>query len=380
MSHLNSRSKLVILFCGLLFAVWPLLGLAQDGTIPQPAPAASPTGETAAAEPLEPQASVWELAVQGGIFMIPIALASVVVLAFSIERFIGLRRTKIIPVPLIVGLSDLTTSAGIDPKQAHRLCIENPSPLSTALRAAILKIGRPQPEVEKAAEDAVGREATEMARNLRPVNVVASIGPLLGVMGTVQGMIMAFIVMGTTSSTGNEKAQELAKGIYTALVTTFAGLFVAVVAIILANMLEGKIEKLLKRMEEIFLEIMPLFERYEGKLRVNRTVGEDENESLVLVRSGRKAPPAPPANGRPKPKPAPEVSVEDSVEDSVDEPALSFAAADNPELIQNDDPASVDGPRGLWDVMWEHGKTKQDPKDVASDALEIGKGSRPVRK
>ena len=379
MSNPTTRLKLVFLFCGFLFAVQPLLGLAQDGPV-LPAPATNPTDGPAAAEPLEPQssgsASVWELAVQGGVFMIPIALASVVVLAFSIERFIGLRRTKIIPVPLIVGLSDLTTSAGIDPKEAHRLCIENPSPLSTALRAAILKIGRPQPEVEKAAEDAVGREATEMARNLRPVNVVASIGPLLGVMGTVQGMIMAFIVMGTTSSTGNEKAQELAKGIYTALVTTFAGLFVAVVAIILANMLEGKIEKLLKRMEEIFLEIMPLFERYEGKLRVNSTVGEDETESLVVVRSGRKAPPAPAANGRPKPKPAPEVSVEDSV----DEPALSFAAAENPELIQNDDPASIDGPRGLWDVMWEHGKSKQDQDDIASDTLEIGKGSRPVRK
>lgn len=367
MSNPTNRLKLVILLCGLLFAMLPLFSFAQDGPAPEPAPAA--------AEPLEPQtagnASVWELAVQGGIFMIPIAFASIVVLAFSIERFIGLRRARIIPIPLIAGLSELTTTAGIDPKEAHRLCMENPSPLSTALRAAILKIGRPQPEVEKAAEDAVGREATEMARNLRPVNVVASIGPLLGVMGTVQGMIMAFIVMGTTTSTGNEKAQELAKGIYTALVTTFAGLFVAVLAIVLANMLEGKIEKLLKRMEDIFLEIMPLFERFEGKLRVNRTVGADETESLVLVRNGRKAPPAPAANGRPKhkPKPAPEVTVEDSV----DEPAPSFAAAENPELLQNDDPAQGEGPRGLWDVMWEHGQEKPTEEDIASDALEIGK-------
>lgn len=372
MSYPTTRLKLVILLCGLLFVLQPLFGLAQDGPAPEP-PAASP----AAAEPLEPQAagnaSVWELAVQGGIFMIPIALASIVVLAFSIERFIGLRRTKIIPVPLITGLSELTTSAGIDPKEAHRLCIENPSPLSTALRAAILKIGRPQPEVEKAAEDAVGREATEMARNLRLVNVVASIGPLLGVMGTVQGMIMAFIVMGTTTSTGNEKAQELAKGIYTALVTTFAGLFVAVLAIVLANMLESKIEKLLKRMEEIFLEIVPLFERFEGKLRVNRSVGEDEAESLVLVRSGRKGPATPAANGRPKPRPKPAPAV--SVEDSVDEPVPSFAPAGNPELVQNDDPAKGEGPRGLWDVMWEHGQEKPADEDIASDALEIGQDS-----
>lgn len=378
MSNSTTRLKLVILFCGLLFAVLPLLSFAQQGNEP-PAPAAPAPAAGPAAAPLEPQiagnASVWELAVQGGFFMVPIAFASIIVLSFSIERIIGLRNRKIIPVELISGLTELTSSSGIDPKEAHRLCVENPSPLATALRAAILKIGRPQPEVEKAAEDAVGREATDMARNLRPINVVASIGPLLGVMGTVQGMIMAFMVMSTTSSTGNEKAQELAKGIYTALVTTFAGLFVAVLAIVLANMLEGKIEKLLKRIEDIFLEVVPLFERYEGKLRVNRSVGDDAEESLVLVRSGRKPAKAPevPANGRvkPKAKPVPEVTVEDSV----DEPETTFAAADTPELVQNDDPSKVDGPRGLWDVMWEKGQEDAADEDIASDALEIGKDS-----
>lgn len=385
MSNSTTRLKLITLFCGLLFAVQPLFGQAQNGAAPQPVSEAVPPGEAA---PLEAQttgnSSVWELAVQGGFFMFPIAFASIIVLAFSIERFIGLRRSKIIPVGLISGLSELTTTSGIDPKAAHGLCMKFPSPLSTALRAAILKIGRPQPEVEKAAEDAVGREAADMAHNLRPVNVVASIGPLLGVMGTVQGMIMAFMVMSTTSSTGNEKAQELAKGIYTALVTTFAGLFVAVLAIVLANMLEGKIEKLLKRMEDIFLEVVPLFERFEGRLRVNRTIGDSETESVVLVRSGRRTTPtraetfaeSPAANGRSRQKPQPTAKVDVSIDDSVDDPELSFAAVENPELIQNDDPEKSDGPRGLWDVMWEHGQEKQrERKDIESDALEIGKDS-----
>lgn len=369
MSNSTTRLKLVILLFGLLFAVLPMMSFAQPGSAPA-SPATQPP-----AEPLEPEtagnASVWELAVQGGFFMVPIAFASIIVLAFSIERFIGLRNRRIIPFELVTGLTEITTSSGIDPKEAHRLCVENPSPLATALRAAILKIGRSQPEVEKAAEDAVGREATDMARNIRPINVVASIGPLLGVMGTVQGMIMAFMVMSTTSSTGNEKAQELAKGIYTALVTTFAGLFVAVLAIVLANLLEGKIEKLLKRIEEIFLEVVPLFERFEGKLRVNRSISDDDEESLVLVRSGKKAPartgqPAP-ANGRARPKaaPAPDAG----------EPETTFAAAEPPDLVQNDDPGKVDGPRGLWDVMWEKGQENAADEDVASDALEIGKDS-----
>ncbi|MFP6762244.1 MAG: MotA/TolQ/ExbB proton channel family protein [Planctomycetaceae bacterium] len=388
MSNPTTRLKLVILFCGLLFAAQPLFTLAQESNAPQPASPVPPSDALPDETPLESatagQASIWELAVQGGLFMIPIALASIIVLAFCIERYIGLRRTKIIPVQLITGLNTLVTSAGIDPKEAHRLCIENPSPLATALRAAILKIGRPQPEVEKAAEDAVGREATAMARNLRPVNVVASIGPLLGVMGTVQGMIMAFMVMSTTSSTGNQKAQELARGIYTALVTTFSGLFVAVLAIVLANMLEGKIEKLLKRMEDIFMEVVPLFERFEGRLRVNRTVGEDSVESLVLSRSSRKD--AAERTGRletstTKPRPAAKPQqVSDrqtTTEDSKAPPASPFATA-TPTAINSDQvdaPSGVDGPRGLWDVMWENSPSQHKDGDVASGPLEINQDS-----
>jgi len=387
MSNPTTRLKLVILFFGLLFAAQPLFSLAQEGNAPQPADAAAagatdPAGDPPGEVPLESaavsQASVWELAVQGGLFMIPIALASIVVFAFCIERNIGLRRRKIIPMPLITGLNTLTTSSGIDPKEAYRLCMENPSPLATALRAAILKIGRPQPEVEKAAEDAVSREAAAMARNLRPVNVVASIGPLLGVMGTVQGMIMAFMVMSTTSSTGNQKAQELAKGIYTALVTTFSGLLVAVLAIVLANMLEGKIEKLLKRMEDIFMEVIPLFERFEGRLRVNRTVSEDSTESLVMFRSGRRDTVArtgqadtSAATPRSESKPQSVSGPTPTIEVSEDQPVPPFATASNTDPVQNDDPSSTDGPRGWWDVMWENGNKHKDG-DINSDALEIG--------
>ena len=118
MSNPTTRLKLVILFCGLLFAAMPLLSFAQQGNEP-PAPAEAPAaGPTA--EPLEPQttgnSSVSELAVQGGFFMVPIAFASIIVLAFSIERIIGLRNRKIIPVELITGLTELTTTSGIDPE------------------------------------------------------------------------------------------------------------------------------------------------------------------------------------------------------------------------------------------------------------------------
>lgn len=217
----------------------------------------------------QPLPFLWNLAVQGGVFMIPIALCSIVVVAFAIERRLGLQKSRIIPRGLLVSLQKLNQqNNGIDPRLAYDECQRFRSPLGRVIQVAILKVGRPHAELEKAVEDAVGREADEMAQNIRPINVAASIAPLLGLLGTVQGMILAFMVISTSASTGAAKGAELAQGIYTALVTTFAGLTVAIPAIIVANMLEGRIEKLLRGMEDVFNEILPLFERFEGKWRV----------------------------------------------------------------------------------------------------------------
>ena len=217
----------------------------------------------------QPLPFLWDLAVKGGVFMIPIGLCSIVVLAFALERRVGLQKGKIIPRGLLIALQKLNQpDIGIDPRLAYDECRKFRSPLGRVIQAAILKVGRPHAELEKAVEDAVSREADELAQNIRPINVTASIAPLLGLLGTVQGMILAFMVMSTTAASGAAKGQELAQGIYTALVTTFAGLCVAIPAIIIANSLEGRIERLLRGMEDVFNEILPLFERFEGKWRV----------------------------------------------------------------------------------------------------------------
>ena len=275
------RYRFLIVAMGLIvLAEGPLWSRAQDPNPPnpasEPAAAAQPAaGSAPAAKPAGPNMpSVWNLAVQGGIFMIPIAICSIVVLAFSLERFVGLRGRKIVPPKLLIALQKLNSDdTGIDPRQAYEVCQAHPSPLANVIKAAIMKVGRPHAELEKAVEDAVAREADVMAHNIRPINVSASVSPLIGLLGTVQGMIMAFMVTSSTSATGATKAQELAQGIYTALVTTFAGLCVAIPAVLLANSLEGRIERLLRDMEDIFLEVLPQFERFEGKFRVTRKSG-----------------------------------------------------------------------------------------------------------
>ena len=279
----RGRLRFVIVLLGLSIAAVPLWSRAQEAAEQaQPAepavaePAAAPQPAAAPAKgagkpPTMP--SVWDLTVQGGIFMIPLFLDSIIVVAYAIERFFGLRGKKILPPKLLIAIQQLNTDDnGIDPKQAYQVCQQHPSPLANVIRTAILKIGRPHSELEQAVQDAVGREADEMSDNLRPINVSASVAPLIGLLGTVQGMIMAFMVTSATTATGAAKAQELASGIYAALVTTFGGLCIAIPAVLIASWLESRIDRLLRDMEDVFLEILPQFERFEGKLRIRRTV------------------------------------------------------------------------------------------------------------
>lgn len=319
------RLRLVIVLLGLSVAAVPLLSRAQDPA--EQAPPAEPVAVQPAVGKSSAMPSIWDLTVQGGVFMIPLALISIVVVAYAIERTVGLRRKKILPPKLLAGIQQLSSEeSGIDPRQASKVCQQHPSPLANVIRAAISKIGRPHSEMEQAVQDAIGREADEMSDNLRPINVSASVAPLIGLLGTVQGMIVAFMVTSTTTATGAAKAQELAQGIYTALVTTFGGLSIAVPALLIANWLESRIDRLLRGMEDLFLEVLPQFERFETKLRIRRTVEEGTKAG-----ASAKATTTKPAVPSPKP----------------------VAISKSPETVELSTPKG----KGLWSVMGANAET-----------------------
>jgi biopolymer transport protein ExbB len=230
----------------------------------------NPSDETGPARPelaKEVQIPFLELLVRGGFLMIPIGLMSLLVVACALERALGLRRNKVIPPQLIRQLAALgTRPGGFDPRIAYRLCQLHPSAASNVIRSVLLKIGRPQMEVEQALRDAEEREASRLYSNVRWLSLAAGVTPLLGLLGTVWGMIKAFFVTANLP-VGVNRAEYLADGIYVALVTTFAGLSVAIPAAVLAHLFEGRIQKLFRELDEIVLGFLPQLERFEGRLR-----------------------------------------------------------------------------------------------------------------
>lgn len=232
-------------------------------------------GADAAKEKIE-GINVFSLLVKGGWFMVPIVLMSLLVVTFMIERFMALRRDKLLPEALIRGLGELAgPQGGFDPRAAYRLCQQYPSAAATVIRSMLLKVGRPQAEVEHAVAEAAEREADRIYANVRWLNLAAAVTPLMGLLGTVWGMIRAFHDT-TQLAPGQNKADYLAQGIYVALVTTLGGLVVAIPAAILSHYFEGKITKLFHEIDELLFSLMPQVERFEGRVRFSQPVADKD--------------------------------------------------------------------------------------------------------
>ncbi len=192
---------------------------------------------------------------------------SIVSVSFAVERFLGLRRSKILPADLAAGLRALASRKGeLDLRHAQRLCKQYPSSGAVVVRAMLAKVGRPLPEIEQAMTDACGREATRLYSNVRMQILAFNVAPMLGLAGTVHGIILCFY--STAHMTlGENKMDALATGIYAALICTLAGLVVAIPAGILGHYFESRILKMFQKVEDLARLLVPHLERFEGHPR-----------------------------------------------------------------------------------------------------------------
>ncbi len=195
-----------------------------------------------------------EIIEAGGWLMWPILACSVLATAIICERFWSLRSNRIIPPHLVTEVWRLYRQGELDAARLRQL--QSSSPLGAILAAGLAnhQYGR---EVMKEAIEDVGRQvAHELDRFLDLLGTIASVSPLLGLLGTVMGMIKVFSAI-TAAGVGDP--QVLAGGISEALITTAAGLSVAIPALIFHRHFQAKVVDLVLRMENEslrFIEIM----------------------------------------------------------------------------------------------------------------------------
>lgn len=234
-----------------VLAVALLILLAMLSSAPAQSPA-DPAG------PAAPRETLFSLIKKGGPVMIPLGICSILAVAISIERFLSLRRAKIIPPGFIAGLKEKLGAPDSDVHPAIEYCAATESPVGRIFRAGILNLRRGEALVEKAIEDQGANETDKLKRSLRWLGIIASISPLLGLLGTVYGMISAFE---TSTIVAGGKADFLARGIYEALVTTAAGLTIAIPVLVVFQYLSARIDSLVDEIDEMGVEFLEFYAR-----------------------------------------------------------------------------------------------------------------------
>jgi len=208
----------------------------------------------AAADAVKVQ-SIWDFVVKGGPMMIPIGLCSFIALTIIVERMISLRHRQIMPVDLFSDVSRLLSGGNNGNTLALEHCNKDGSPLAKIFIAAIKKLEAPAEVLERHIQDAGERAVVGLRKNLRALSVIASIAPLMGLLGTIFGMINAFQTV-ATSGEALGRTELLAKGIYQAMITTAAGLLVAIPVLVAYHWLSAKVERLVDEMDCLTVEFI----------------------------------------------------------------------------------------------------------------------------
>lgn len=185
-----------------------------------------------------------EIIQAGGWLMVPILLCSIVAAAISVERLWSLQRARILPKSLLAQTWAALKQEEFDQKRIRDL--RAGSPLGHVLAAGISNAKRGREIMKEAMEEAITQVNHDLERYLTALGIIASIAPLLGLLGTVVGMIDVFDSL-MLEGAGN--ANVLAGGISTALITTAAGLSVAIPAMMFHRFFLRRVDELVVDVE-----------------------------------------------------------------------------------------------------------------------------------
>jgi biopolymer transport protein ExbB len=195
---------------------------------------------------------VWQIILAAGWPLWPLIFSSVVALAIIGERFFALRESTVAPKNLLPEVQIWLAKGGITKETIARL--EEHSLLGQ-LFASALSNAKNSREITKEAIEETGRAVDhQLGKYLSTLGSIATVAPLLGLLGTVIGMVELF---GAFTSTGHDVAQ-FARGISVALYNTAAGIVVAVPAMLTYRYFRAKVDSLLVDMEQQAIKLVEI--------------------------------------------------------------------------------------------------------------------------
>ena len=200
--------------------------------------------------------TLWDLTLKGGWIMIVLVILLALAVYITIERYLALRQA----VKAEEDDNFMNNIRGYihkgDVEGARNLSKQTNSPLARMVDKGLSRLGRPLSDIQAAIENEGKLEVARLEKRVSLVATVASLGPMIGFLGTVTGMVTAFQDMAHAGN--NIDISILATGIYEAMVTTIGGLIVGIICYFLYNILVTRINKVVLDIEVRATEFMDL--------------------------------------------------------------------------------------------------------------------------
>ena len=193
---------------------------------------------------------------RGGFFVAPILVFSMIALGIFLERIWVLRRSQNFPEERLEEVGALLIRRKLN--DAQNLCQQIHSPIASVVLAGIQHIEAPLYVIKEVMEERGKVEAVELRKYVGLMQTIASVCPLLGLLGTVSGMIKVFDAI---SIEGVGDPGSLANGISEALISTAAGLSVAIPAFLAQRYLASRADSLIYSLEEYSSHMYTLLTR-----------------------------------------------------------------------------------------------------------------------
>ena len=209
--------------------------------------------------------SLLEYIRQGGPIGAIIILISLVAIAMIGAQLFRIRREKLAPPELVNDLRSLINDGNVD--GAIKRCSDQPGAcyIARVVGAGLTRASRSafgMLELRSSVDELGQLEVDRLYRLTDGIGLIASVAPMLGLLGTVVGMVGAFDAI--TLSDGPARPDELAASISQALITTVLGLIVAIPSTAMYTFLRNRIDHLTTEIDEQIEELISPLEATQG--------------------------------------------------------------------------------------------------------------------
>jgi biopolymer transport protein ExbB len=194
-------------------------------------------------------AALLQFFTKGGVFMVFLAVCSVVGVAVILLRMLGLRRDLAVP-PILRSEIERLKVDGEDPVvRLSAFLLADRSPLGRLIKVVLRHMNADRSENQEAVQVAARTEMVKLEQGLFILEILVGITPLLGLLGAVSGLVKVFAAFGDAGAQGD--THIIASGISEALSTTVVGLAIAIPCLIAYSVFVRKLETIAAEMEAL---------------------------------------------------------------------------------------------------------------------------------